>query len=239
MNRSLSPAPGVYSCNVSEYLVILDMIKEKYWMCDPVAARMWERMLSGESLEESAVKLADYYDEDLNTITSDLDAFLKRCHSESWLTESSSPEPARRSTRKTQGCDYINHRLALSTLAWWSLFETRRMLTTIGLYRTYENAKSIVGTSGKAVEAKAKLQRGLSVFTFAENMFIARGSRGDCLPRSLALFKYLRRSGFPVRHIIGVRQHPFAAHAWVEHQGDVVLDDPIVQSRYTPLCQIN
>jgi hypothetical protein len=47
----------------------------------------------------------------------------------------------------------------------------------------------------------------------------------DCLPRSLALFTYLRFAGLNVRHRIGVKLYPFAAHAWVEDwNGRTILD---------------
>lgn len=46
--------------------------------------------------------------------------------------------------------------------------------------------------------------------------------RALCLEQSLALFVTLRRAGAPAVLRIGVRPVPFAAHAWVELDGQAV-----------------
>jgi hypothetical protein len=46
----------------------------------------------------------------------------------------------------------------------------------------------------------------------------------DCLPRSLALARALRMTGFDADLCIGVRTFPFGAHAWVE-LGDAAVDE--------------
>jgi len=61
-------------------------------------------------------------------------------------------------------------------------------------------------------------------------------SRNDrCLVKSLALTRFLFRSGCPASLVIGVRQDPFTAHCWVQH-GGLVLNDEIDQVRkFTPI----
>jgi hypothetical protein len=44
-----------------------------------------------------------------------------------------------------------------------------------------------------------------------------------CLRTSLVLTALLARRGIPATLVIGVRPHPFAAHAWVEHRGRPLL----------------
>jgi transglutaminase superfamily protein len=46
-----------------------------------------------------------------------------------------------------------------------------------------------------------------------------------CLFRSLTLMSMLERRGVPQRLVIAVRPRPFAAHAWVEVDGQAVLPD--------------
>ncbi len=46
-----------------------------------------------------------------------------------------------------------------------------------------------------------------------------------CLFRSLTLISMLERRGIPQRLVIAVRPRPFAAHAWVEVEGQAVLSD--------------
>jgi Transglutaminase-like superfamily len=44
-----------------------------------------------------------------------------------------------------------------------------------------------------------------------------------CLTTSLVLIALLARRGIPATVVIGVRLDPFAAHAWVEHDGRPLL----------------
>ena len=57
----------------------------------------------------------------------------------------------------------------------------------------------------------------------------------QCLVRSLALGRYLRRRGFAVDIVFGARLRPFSAHAWVQ-LGDTVLNDQLDTVRnFTPI----
>ena len=59
---------------------------------------------------------------------------------------------------------------------------------------------------------------------------------GNCLSRSLTLWWLLRRHGVAADVRLGVNlAEGFAAHAWVEWQGQVLNDTPDVSSRYQPL----
>jgi hypothetical protein len=60
--------------------------------------------------------------------------------------------------------------------------------------------------------------------------------RPACLVRSLALQRLLRRSGIESQLRIGIRKHEATldAHAWVEHEGRVLLEAPGVASEYLP-----
>jgi len=48
----------------------------------------------------------------------------------------------------------------------------------------------------------------------------------QCLQRSAATVRLLRRQGVPAELVTGVQQWPFRAHAWVEIAGRVVNDKP-------------
>jgi len=56
-----------------------------------------------------------------------------------------------------------------------------------------------------------------------------------CLQRSAATACLLRRYGISAQMIIGVRQMPFRAHAWVEVTGQVVNDKPYTPEMYAVL----
>ena len=68
----------------------------------------------------------------------------------------------------------------------------------------------------------------------------ARHAPGDhsCLHRSMALWWMLRRRGFDGRLRMGVRKGDaaFEAHAWVNHAGVALNDDPEVENRYESLA---
>lgn len=50
--------------------------------------------------------------------------------------------------------------------------------------------------------------------------------RAECLEKSLSLLWLSRRAGADTKLRIGVAPYPFGAHAWVEHRGKPINDDP-------------
>jgi hypothetical protein len=50
--------------------------------------------------------------------------------------------------------------------------------------------------------------------------------RAECLEKSLALLFVAQRAGNGASLRIGVIPEPFEAHAWVEHEGQPVNDEP-------------
>jgi hypothetical protein len=59
--------------------------------------------------------------------------------------------------------------------------------------------------------------------------------RAWCLQRSATNVCLLRLRGIEAELVIGARKLPFAAHAWVEVEGEVVNNHPVVQQRYAVL----
>lgn len=62
--------------------------------------------------------------------------------------------------------------------------------------------------------------------------------RRDCLPKALTTFYLLRRSGQDAELLIGARQFPFEAHAWVHCNGTVLDDFPGRVEDYTILHRV-
>lgn len=56
-----------------------------------------------------------------------------------------------------------------------------------------------------------------------------------CLQRSAATACLLKTSGVPAQMMIGAKQMPFRAHAWVEVNGQVVNDKPYMREIYAVL----
>lgn len=61
--------------------------------------------------------------------------------------------------------------------------------------------------------------------------------RARCLEQSLALTRLLRLRGIPAELRFGVRPHPFAAHAWVEVEGEPLLEDRERLSTFEPVSR--
>ncbi|MCP3717877.1 lasso peptide biosynthesis B2 protein [Paraburkholderia sp. CNPSo 3281] len=53
-----------------------------------------------------------------------------------------------------------------------------------------------------------------------------------CIQMSLAIARDLRKHGCPAQIVIGVRPHPFVAHAWVEVGGHIYGDEQDLNSCY-------
>jgi len=63
--------------------------------------------------------------------------------------------------------------------------------------------------------------------------------RAECLHRSLVLYWLLTKRGFSVELCIGVRKDKgeFSAHAWLEYDGEVLKDSPLVRKVYSPMIR--
>jgi hypothetical protein len=60
-------------------------------------------------------------------------------------------------------------------------------------------------------------------------------TQDQCVRSSIALIRFLNRFGYRPHLVIGVRMHPFRAHAWVQHGAVVLtggLDDVLA---FTPI----
>ena len=73
----------------------------------------------------------------------------------------------------------------------------------------------------------------LKLFRTAEGCYPTRRAPMDCLPRSLALTRFLRTAGFPAEHVMGVALYPFEAHAWVELAGSALNEGATFLTRFT------
>jgi hypothetical protein len=63
-------------------------------------------------------------------------------------------------------------------------------------------------------------------------------SREECLHDSLAVLEFLARYGVFPSWVFGVRARPFAAHCWVQH-ADIVFNDSVEHaSSYTPIMVV-
>jgi hypothetical protein len=220
---------------VDDRVIILDIRSESYFALDPVASLMWNELTRGHRRDESLRSLGDGISGSPPEIEDDLEEFTRKCLARGLLTQSPEESPMQESPGPT---GRARHLLALR--AWWSLLRTKLSLSRRGFSVTYNGALSMAGpeqTAGDDAATEA-LARAVNAFARAENFFHLKKAPLDCLPRSLALFMFLRSAGLPAHHCIGVRPFPFSAHAWTECYGRVVHDDELNRNRFTVIARI-
>jgi len=174
---------------------------------------MWSVLTGEVDRATSFEDLRARYEVDAAALEADLLRFADRCAAEGLLVPAAGPPAAGLGVRAApSGAPRWRRPGVLRALR--CLIATRLAIARHGAPATYARyallpAGAAVGGPGGAVTA----------FRRAENLYTARGAPDDCLPRSLALFRFLRESGLPAEHVIGVRRRPFQAHAWVECEG--------------------
>ena len=202
---------------------------------------------------------------DAARLATDFDAFVNNCVEAGFLeSQVRSPslvaeEPCAQARGRWRGRGFLTLR------AGWSLWRASRWLAKWGFsgaYRRFsclprpmvplaptpmapsDEVEALVNTPPvealvtTADDQTLLLTRAVAAFSRAENFFHLRRAPQDCLPRSLALFGFLRQLGLSAEHVIGVQLFPFLAHAWVEHRGRVVHDDPENPRRFTAIAKI-
>jgi len=116
--------------------------------------------------------------------------------------------------------------------AWWALLACRlrlrfpKALAAARLLRAELNASG--DEARPAVPGSARL---VEVFELVVRNHVVAAS---CLPRALALKRYLRRSGVPSELRMGMRREagPLEGHVWVESRGKIVGDRESFVSGY-------
>jgi transglutaminase superfamily protein/coenzyme PQQ synthesis protein D (PqqD) len=210
--------------------VVLDLRSGEYVILDRVATAMWRALLTVEEHERIPL-LRSRFDVHAERLTADLDAFARNCIERGFLDERT-PEPAERPRTRTAV------RGVLTLRAWWSMLYTTRALAMRGFAWTYERYARIAKPIGGRDDEAELLQHAERAFSRAENFFVMHAAPKDCLPRSLALYRFLLSVGIPADHCIGVRRFPFEAHAWVECGEHVLYDSESRVHLYAELARI-
>lgn len=97
----------------------------------------------------------------------------------------------------------------LDYIFWRSDFHTAYSVVTDAA-RRYDQSEP-------AAEQEPAVKRTLAAVETATRYYYRK--REDCLPRSMTLYILLRSQRIFADLVIAVRKYPFAAHAWVEHDG--------------------
>jgi hypothetical protein len=117
--------------------------------------------------------------------------------------------------------------------AWLCQGEAKRDLSRMPLSQVLanlSNKKARVGQYSVPPSHKA-------VAAFLGTSIVTQ-SHDQCLPRSIAMVNYLAHYACHPLFVIGVRNNPFEAHAWVQYDGMALNDDVEKISRFTPILAI-
>lgn len=109
----------------------------------------------------------------------------------------------------------------------------RLSLVLLGLGRTVQVIRRLDRHRGSIPQHDAEAARRIEqTVATAAALFPCRAL---CLEQSLTLYALLRRSAVPARLRLGIQAYPFAAHAWVETNGEPLNDIAEHVAFYTPL----
>jgi hypothetical protein len=217
----LRPSATIRYADIDGLYVILDLKTAKYFVLNEAASRMWAA-LSGDRTPETPEHGGGHHE-----------IFEQDCLRRGFVTAISNETHV----VEMQPIPAVFRIPAWQ--AWFSLACTAWSLRTRGFAATYESYARFGCTPLGLAEQVSRRERGAAAFLAAENLLWRRRAPEDCLPRSLALYRFMRGIGVPAIHRIGGRRVPtFAMHAWVEHCGVVVLDDPRNATELTMLSSI-
>lgn len=225
----LYPAATVRHGESEGLAVVMDLSAGEYLMLDRAASAMWRALVTIPHPADRLRALANQFEAPTERLTRDLESFRAECERRGLLQHQPAAAPSR--ARRSRYA-----RRAWTARAWWSLLVTSRSLRRHGFPATFETYSRL---PRPGTEIDPKDARGAErAFVRAESLFQSRSSPRDCLPRSLALYRFLLSVGVPADHCIGVRRHPFEAHAWVESGGRVLADSPATVDRFAELARI-
>lgn len=189
-------------------------------MLDRVASAMWCGLVDAGDDDDVLRTLVAQFTVEPERARRDLAAFRERCLADGLLAEAPVAAQPLADVQRSAPKRVVWP----AFVAWRCLVGTALLLRRRGFAIAYRVSTALAPVSSEFAGDGA-IDRAITAFALAENFFVPRRAPDDCLPRSLALFRFLRMMGLPAEHVIGCRRAPFFAHAWVECRGRVVLDD--------------
>lgn len=105
-------------------------------------------------------------------------------------------------------------------------------LKLAGFGRTFAAASRLVRGRGSASVTPGVLAEAVRRVALVAAFYPGRAL---CLEQSLTLWLLLRRRGIDADLRLGVQPYPFGAHAWVEHRGEPVNENPEFVRTFTIL----
>jgi hypothetical protein len=232
--KAIEPSPEVFSARFDDELVVLHAGDGTYYAFNATAARMWDALVRHGDRDRALGELAGTFG-DVPQLCDDFDALTATLVARGFVRRTGKRTDSR--ARNAGVAPRQRVRTVAPARAWFWLARTAVELRTRGFAAAYRRAR-LTGDTYPALRDATLLERGVRAFAKAENAFVPAQAPRDCLPRSLALYAFLRETGVDVEHCIGVNRFPFAAHAWVEYDGRALVDKPGTTGYFTPVARL-
>jgi hypothetical protein len=215
--------------------ILLCLHSGRYLGLDPMATLMWQGVVAHQSARCVCTAIAQRFQANLEDVTADYEALLATLRERGIVT--ALPAAHWRQPRVPRPSWKTRLPGPLWLQAWYSLLVVSYKLRYGSFATGYQYAaRRSHQCRVDTTRCAQRVQRALKSFGWAENFFLARPGLDDCLARSLSLFVFLRQLGLPAQHHIGVRGHPFTAHAWVTVEGEALLEPPEGVQRFAVLA---
>ena len=221
--RQFAPSRHVLSAVHGDRTVLLDLRKERYYGLDEVGTRVWALLREGVDEGGILARLEHEYEAPRELLQSDLTELLGRLAKLGMITrngERGLRQPRRltgsATPRAAQGEPLAPSALtcALTLICLTVALRIIGLRHTLALVHRAGRCSPPADSPPKEILARAAGNIGMAA------AFIP--GRALCLEQSLALYVCLRRAGVAVDLRLGVQPYPFAAHAWVEYEGEPV-----------------
>lgn len=214
---SFSLASRLSYCVIDATAIFLDVARDRYFLLSPGSNAAFLAWLGGEALparERQALQAAGIL------IGSD----------------SCPPIPARPPTVALREAEAIRagpFDLAELARALWMQRRIANRLRKKGLDAMLTELEG-VRTRSQDLRPHAS-EDGARVLRAFELARLLQPSANACLPRSVAMAVCLARHRIRADVVIGVRIKPFAAHCWVQANGEILNDSVGEATRFTPI----
>jgi len=220
MLETLVVKPNIHWKLIDDTVVVLDEVTRRYFAFDREDSQIWCQYLS---------RTSDAID-NASTPSSSLPAIINAAIDRKWLVN---PKNVSSGSGKLRH-DYGAWRNFYPIHAAACLYKVANNLKLYGFRKSYDAARGIHCSTSATID----LPTASKAFLVAERFITTKKASEDCLGRSLALYSFLTRCGFTVKHHIGVQRHPFLAHAWVENNGIPILDTIEKIDCYTSIASL-
>ncbi len=210
-------------CKVSDRLVFLDLVADRYFCLSPRLEAGFRSILSGAGDAQRT--------DDVTPLL--LSGLLTEVPGPTKVAPCLLPNPAQ--TSLLDAPRDAARPLAIGMLA--GGIALARFALRIGrLYRTITGLSERKAAIRDTRKIDAAAMRDLAS-QFARTARLTQ-AHDRCLPRSLALTRYALARGWPVDLVMGVHLRPFAAHCWVQ-AGTDLLNDRLENVRpFTPILVV-